>query len=440
MRWTFYAAGAALAVALAAPAVAQDSAAPAQLAAGTAQPALPAAAPVMRPLQEGVVATVNDDIISTYDLRQQMLLLIATSGIKASAENLPQIQQEALRSLIDEHLQMQEIRKLPKLKISDEDVDDEIEHMAQQNRMTKDQLLAVLKSAGVDAETLRAQERAQIGFETIVGGRFSDKARVSASEVQSTRARIAAAASKPRYLVGEIYLENSANGGADEAMNGANQLEDQIIKGAPFQGVARQFSNAATAATGGDAGWLTQGEMQPEIQAALEKMQAGQMSRPIPTKDGVWIVYLREVNAGGGTTMVTLKQAAIRLAQDAPADQVKAAQTKLAALKPQLTCENIDKVTAKVDGVVASDLGESSLNDLAEEFRDVAGSMDIGKASDPIRTSVGEHLLVLCDRKIQGVDIPTVEQVEQRLRNQQLSMLARRYMRDIRNAATIEMR
>jgi peptidyl-prolyl cis-trans isomerase SurA len=443
MRWTFYAASFALAAALANPAGAQSSlsgSGAAPIPASLTSVAAPAPAPAMRPLQEGVVATVNDDLISTYDLRQQMLLLIATSGIKVTEENLPQIQQEALRSLIDEHLQLQEIKKLSKLTISDAEIDDEIGQMASQNRMTKDQLLATLKSAGVEASTLRQQEKAQIGFEMIVGGRFGDKAKVSSSEVQQTLTRLSAAAAKPQYLVGEIYLDANQAGGMDQAMNGATQLEEQILKGAPFQGVARQFSNAPTAVQGGDAGWLISGEMAPEIQDALEHMQAGQMSKPIQVKDGVWVVYLREVRAGGGNTMINLKEALVRLPADAPADQVTAATSKLAALKPQITCDNIEKVTAKSDGVIAGDLGEQNLNDLAEEFKASANSLQDGQVSDPIRSRAGMLVIAMCGKHVVNTELPSSEQVEARLRNQQLSMLARRFMRDLRNQATIDVR
>src|SRR3954466_14140788 len=61
-------------------------------------------------LQEQVAATVNDEVISTYDLRQRVLLLVATSGVPATPENVQEIQAESLRSLVDEHLQLQEIR------------------------------------------------------------------------------------------------------------------------------------------------------------------------------------------------------------------------------------------------------------------------------------------------------------------------------------------
>src|SRR5690242_17817358 len=61
-------------------------------------------------LSEGVAAIVNDDIISTYDLVQRMRLIIVTSGIQPTDDNIPQLQREALRSLVDEHLQLQELR------------------------------------------------------------------------------------------------------------------------------------------------------------------------------------------------------------------------------------------------------------------------------------------------------------------------------------------
>ena len=62
-------------------------------------------------LSEGVAAVVNDSIISTYDLRQRMLLLIVTSGMQPTADSLGQIERESLRSLVDEALQMQELRR-----------------------------------------------------------------------------------------------------------------------------------------------------------------------------------------------------------------------------------------------------------------------------------------------------------------------------------------
>src|SRR5690349_18508178 len=149
----------ALACALAAP-IAFGSAAPA----GAQQPEAPVgtapvegtplpSAPPPTGLSESVAAVVNDDIISTYDLAQRMRLLIATSGIQPTQENLPQFQREALVGLVDERLQFQELRRVEKeqkieILADDEEVDEEISAMAQQSNMSRDQLLSYLATRG----------------------------------------------------------------------------------------------------------------------------------------------------------------------------------------------------------------------------------------------------------------------------------------------------
>src|ERR1700678_3663326 len=60
--------------------------------------ATPAPGPVApQGLSESVVVTVNDDLISTYDIVQRMRLLIVTAGIQPNEQNLPEIQREAVR-------------------------------------------------------------------------------------------------------------------------------------------------------------------------------------------------------------------------------------------------------------------------------------------------------------------------------------------------------
>jgi peptidyl-prolyl cis-trans isomerase SurA len=66
--------------------------------------------------------------------------------------------------------------------------------------------------------------------------------------------------------------------------------------------------------------------------------------------------------------------------------------------------------------------------------------MQVGQVSEPVRTDVGLHLLAMCGKRQDVAGLPSKDQVENRLYNQQISMLARRYLRDLRNSATIETR
>ena len=417
----------------------------AQAPAAQPAPAVQAAAP-QAALSESVAAVVNDQIISTYDLAQRMRLLIATSGIQPTQENIPQFQREALISLVDERLQIQELRRQEKeQKISivatDEELNEEIADMAKSNNLSADQFIASLQNQGIGITTLKEQIRAQVSWQRWIRGRYGSRLRVGEDQVKAAQQRIEAAASKPQYQISEVFLDANRVGGMETAMTGAAQLVGQMQKGAPFPAVARQFSASATAANGGDAGWITAGEMAPEIDAALEQMRPGQLSQPIQVRDGVYIIYLREKRAGGTATVVHLKQAAIALPQTATEAQIAAATATLETLRGQVTgCNDLEPKAAKVNGVVAGDLGEAEIKDLAPAFRQAVETLQPGQISQPIRTNAGLHILAVCSKRGAGGEQVTAEQIESRLFGQQLSMIARRYMRDLRNSATIETR
>jgi peptidyl-prolyl cis-trans isomerase SurA len=213
-----------------------------------------------------------------------------------------------------------------------------------------------------------------------------------------------------------VLIDTNRAGGVDAAVKGAQQLINQMQQGAPFAAVARQFSAAPTAASGGDAGWVSPGEMPPEVDAALEQLRPGQLSQPIQVKDGVYIVYLRDKRAGASATLISLKQAAVALPQTASAADVAAAQAKLEALRPKITgCDNIEAAAQGVDGVVAGDLGEAQLSDLAPGFREAAQNLQPGQVSTPIRTAAGLHLIAVCGRRQSGAEVPSAQQIENKL-------------------------
>lgn len=411
----------------------------------TAPPSAPAA-PAPGGISEAVVAIVNDDIISSFDLMQRMRLILVTSGVQPTQENLPQLQREALRSLVDERLQIQELRRVEKeqdieIIATNPEVDEEIAELAKGNNMSGGQLLEALASQGVGADTLREQLRSEISWQRWIQGRYGSRLRVGEDQINAQRARLEAAASKPQYQVGEIFIDNARVGGAEQAMSGATQLVEQLQKGAAFPAVARQFSTAPSAAAGGDAGWISTGEMPAEVDYALENMRPGQLSRPIPVKDGVYIIYLREKRTGAAATLISLKQAAVPLGSDASEADLAAAQAKLESLRPRVTgCDNIETAAAGVEGVVAGDLGEAEVQDLAPAFREAAETLQPGQLSAPIRTPAGLHLVAVCGKRQSGAQIPSAAQIENRLFGQQLAMISKRYLRDLRNSATIETR
>jgi peptidyl-prolyl cis-trans isomerase SurA len=449
MRLQRYLTGVAMAALLAGSAVAQTPPGPtapgqAPAAAGTlnpaaerAPPAAPAAAPQFQ-LADGILVTVNDSVITGFDLRQRMLLVIAMTQVQPTAENIPAIQQQAMNALIDERLQNQELAKYEELKVPDEEVEREIAAMAQEVGTTPENYVQYLAQGGIRPQTFREQIRTQIGWSQLVGGRFQSRARVSRAAIDAALRQVNEAASKKQYLIGEIYIEASRVGGQQAALNGANQLVAQMVQGAPFQNVAQQFSAAPSATRGGDAGWVVEGSVQPALQQALDQLAPGQLSRPIPVDGGVYIIYMRDKREGAAASLVAMKQVMIELPETAPEADVAAATQRLEAIRGQLTCDNILTRARSEQGLLGADLGESDVQNLAPQFQQVARSAEIGSVSSPVRTPLGVHLLAVCGRRVGGSEAPDARTVENQIYRQNLSTLGRRYMRDLREDALIE--
>jgi len=444
MRFKGYMTGVAIAALLAGSAMAQTAQQNPGAAAGVPNPAAqPASSTAPAPqfqMADGVLATVNDSVITGFDLRQRMLLLIAMTQVQPTAENIPAIRAQALNLIIDERLQNQELNRYETLKATDAEVDEELNTMAREVGTTSQNYLDFLAQAGIRPNTLREQIRTQIGWQRLVGGRFQSRARVSRGAVEAAMRQATEASLKKQYLIGEIYIESARVGGQQAAMNGAEQLVQQMIQGAPFQNVAQQFSAAPSATRGGDAGWIVEGTVQPALQQAMEQLEVGQLSRPIPVEGGVYIIYMRDKRDGSSASLAQIKQVMIELPETASEADVAAATQRLEALRPQLTCDNILTRATSEQGLLGSDLGEADVQNLVPQFQQVARSAEVGSISSPIRTQLGVHLVAVCGRRAGGAEAPNAERIESRLFSQNLGTLDRRYIRDLRQDAAIEMK
>lgn len=402
-------------------------------AAAQTAPAGTGAAPAARPAAinaAGVAAIVNDEVISTYDVNQRASLLLLGSGIEPSRETLDRARAQALRDLVDERLQLQEARER-KVTIEPAELDRAVADIARQNGTSAETLRQQLASAGIGIQTLRTQIEADIAWRRLVGGRFGSRIRISQVQVNDALARITANAAKPQALVSEILIAAESEPDLEQADAIAGRLLQEIRNGAPFQNVARQFSSAASAAAGGDLGWLAQGELRPELQAIVDQLQPGQVSRPIRGPGGVYILAVRDKRAGVDRATVT--RIALR--------QVSAPKAARSALERSLRripgCDGLEPAVANVNGVAVVDLGEVTEAELSEDVRARISGVDDGAASDVVEAGEAVNALVVCARESAGGGVPSRDEVESRLFDQELAMLSQRYLRNLRRDSTI---
>lgn len=404
-----------------------------------------------------IAAVVNDEVISVYDLEQRVSLITSSTGVDSAGEAGKRLRQQVLRTLIDEKLQMQEAKRM-EVTVDQKEVQETLSGIAEQNRMTVDQLSETLVRSGVSIESLLTQIQAELVWSDLVRRRFLSRIAPGDEQVDAVLARMEANAGKPEYLVAEIFLSVESPEDDEEVRRSALRLVEQLQQGAAFNAVARQFSQAATAATGGDLGWVQEGQLSSELDKALAEIKPGDVSPPLRGSGGYYILLLRDKRSavGGGLSgvEVDVRQVMFPYASDQdpakrisianaePGNPVAAATIARArtALQAAVDCKNFDVVTQQLGQNVLADGGKMMLADVPHLFRDISGTLELGVMSEPILSSQGVHMVMVCDRKSMDSKLPPRDVVEARLNQEALSLRARRYLRDLRRDAVVEFR
>ena len=405
---------------------------------------------------DSIAATVNDESISDYELRQRMALFIATSGLHPSPDDLKRIRAQTLDRLEDEKIQLQEAVK-KHITVSPVEVDKAINNLLDQNHITIDQLRAVLANSGSGELTLRTQITAQLAWQKTVQDQYSDLVNVSQAQVDAEVQRFADGASKPHFLVNEIFLPVSKPELDAKVLQDAQSMESQLQAGAQFGALAHQFSQNPAAAQGGSIGWVHEGQLSPELNAALVNLTQGQVSPPVRAAGGYYILQLaaRQEPVGtkiaGPTTAPTNPDGTLPLARLllplGPSPTQEMANSGMEAgdqiRKGFASCDQLKSIASKMTGAVYMDLGNMKPTDLSPDIQKALSQTQSGEATVPILSDAGVEIIARCDKRIQietAYVMPTREQVEEELFNLQISALAQRYMRDLKRDADVEIR
>lgn len=400
-------------------------------------------APAVAQDVQRIAAVVNDEIVSIYDVRERADLLIFSAGLPNNAETRQRIIPQVLRGLIDETLQKQEAER-QNIRVTQGEMDAAIARIEQTNNIPAGAFDRYLQANGISVTEAYDQIRNNLAWQKLLARRVAPQVEIGEEEIDDVLQRIENSAGQTEYRVAEILLPVDNPSERPQVQEIANRLVEQLRSGADFAAVAQQFSKSASAATGGDIGWIQKGEMGGNLDNLLANLDRGDVADPIETPDGLLIVKLLEErrNTGaqaGADASVKLRQLLLPLAEDAPQDEVEA---QIARAR---------EATASLDGcpafaAAASELGtaqpdapaEFRLADLNAELRPVATSTPVGEASEPMRRTAGIQVVMICERD-EGSG-PNRDQIRENLRRERMDMLSRRYLRDLRRAAFVDVR
>jgi peptidyl-prolyl cis-trans isomerase SurA len=386
-------------------------------------------------------AIVNGDVITQTDIDQRVALLAIANGGQIPADELQRLREQVLRNLIDETLEIQ-AAKTEKIDVKPSDIDKTVQRVAGGIKKTPDQLAAYLLANRSNIKSLRRQIEGEIAWQRLQHAKI--EVTVGDDEVKAVLDKMNASKGTEEYRVGEIFL-SATPATESQTLENANKILTQLRGGASFVGYARQYSEASTAAVGGDLGWVRPEQLPAQLASALREMPAGAISNPIPVPGGFSIIAVQDtrkiLTPDPRDAILSLKQVSIKFPKGTSRETAEPIVSRFAeAAKNVGGCGGAEKIATDFHGEVVSQ-DQVKMRDLPTALQRLMIPMQVGQATQPFGSlDEGVRVLVMCGRDQIDQSAPTYDDVYQQINDERTNSRSRRYLRDLRRDAVIEFR
>ena len=273
----------------------------------TPQLRLPMPPPVSSPnaaVVEDVIVRVNDQIIDRSDVqRQQLKMQEAAQGGKLPASELPQLQRDMLRDMIDEQLLISRGKEMD-LNV-DAEVVRQMDEIRKQNHLdSMEALEKAVRESGISYEDWRAEIKNQLVRQTVVRDEVGRTLhRPTAKEQQEYYDAHKAEFEQPEQVrLSEILIptpDTATDAQVAQAQAKADDVAAKLKGGAKFDELAKQYSGGQTATKGGDLGLFKRGQLAKVLEDQTFPLKPGEWTAPIRTRQGFVVLEVTDHVAAG---------------------------------------------------------------------------------------------------------------------------------------------
>jgi peptidyl-prolyl cis-trans isomerase SurA len=397
-----------------------------------------------------IVAVVNDEVITRHELEDRMK--VAVRQLNQQGTPLPPrdvIQRQLLERLVTDRVQLQ-FAKETGLRVDDNDLDRAIGRIAQDNKLTVEQMREVLTRDGVPYAKFRDDVRTEITLARLREREVENKIVVAESEVDNFLTTQQGQTGKPEeYNISHVLVvvpEQASPEQIQSRRERAEQALAQLKTGADFRQVAAAYSDAPDALQGGSLGWR-EGERLPAIfHDAIKALKPGEISSVLRSSNGFHILKLNEKRNTEAPLMVQQTHARHILIKTNEIVSESEARSRLRTLKERLDNKADFAELARVHSDDASasrggDLGWLSPGDTVPEFERAMDGLKPGEISEPVQSPFGWHLIQVLERRNQDMSQERVRlMARQALRARKSDEAYQEWVRQLRDRAYVETR
>ncbi|MBF0294688.1 MAG: peptidylprolyl isomerase [Magnetococcales bacterium] len=412
-----------------------------------------------------IVAVVGAEIVSEKPVKSQIIMasevdemarpLLARVGQGDDAD-AGRIRAKVLEELIMRVLREQKAEQLG-VAVEEKDIEAVMVQVERNNNLPPGSLPKALASQNIPLAQYKLGLRDQLMKGRLINKVIRPLVSVSPDEIASLYHTMRGADAPQEVHLAQILLavDNSANQArAEEKTKLAHELIGRLRSGASLASLAGQYSDDASGLQGGDIGWFKRGELMPELEAAVFKMQPGEFVGPVRTAQGIHILAVLEkrratLKPKGGPEQVKVKarHILIKVPSGVSAKEEEQAKQTLLAVRQEVLAgapfaQMARKYSQDETAREGGDLKWFGPGLMVAPFEEVAFRLKPNEVSDPVRTPFGWHLILVEERKVLEPDSLEAQskELEERLMEVKLQARYNQWLRDIRLRAYVELR
>jgi peptidyl-prolyl cis-trans isomerase SurA len=420
------------------------------LAAGT-RPALaqPAALPRVVTVDR-IVAVINDEVITQFDLAFRTKMAMAQlerQGTAAPAANV--LERQVLERMISDRVQLQLARETG-LRVDDGQLEKIMTRIAGDNKMTLPQFREAIERDGLPFTRFREDLREEVLMSRLRDREVDSRIVVTDSEIDNfLRSRETQAGSDDELSLSHILVrvpEGASPEQLAERRARADQALGQLKSGTDFAQVAAAFSDAPDALKGGAMGARPLDRWPALFSDAAKPLRVGEVSPVLRSPAGFHIIRVVDRRVGGNSVIVQQTRVRHILIRINELTSEADANNRLRGLKERIENGTQFGELARLhsdDGSAArgGELGWISPGDTVPDFERAMNLLKVNEVSDPVRSDFGVHLIQVTERRNEDLSAERQRTVaRQAIRARKSDEAYQEWVRQLRDRAFVNLR
>ena len=392
-----------------------------------------------------VLAIVDNEAItlSEYASRHSQESIRNNNIDKFTGEVDPRI----LERVIDERIQIRQA-ELRGISVSEEEINQTMEFIAQQNDLSVEELIIQLQSDGFTLSEFRGSLRVQQLIRKLIDAVANSRVVISDQEIENyLNAHSELRNTDESYEISHLIVLTQGKSESEIESEGENMrfIRDAILSGQPFEEAVKNFSDAADKENGGYLGWRTFDQLPEIFIDALRDMDPSEnsVSEVLKSTNGFHILKLHDRRGSGKLIEQQLVQhILIQPDEDTTLEEAEAqARDIYQQLQSGESFEKLARLYSR-DAQSRSNggsLGWVNANELDPAFQRVAESLPFGVISEPVSTRFGFHIIQVLDRRETDIsNVRAEDQARQAIFRRKAEELFTNWYRAIRERAFVE--